>query len=162
MKYEDRVPSTIPTTAELEAAPMIDRWQVIEAEPWKHGQIWGYFRGHPEIADGTYAHSSPVIYLEDKERPTWAVCRKRIYLLGKPMGAAEARIRELCRCHSVDGALSPFDEWLDKIAELSGEEVTEGDEIERRLATLRRGEWITADEGRALWRAYIDERDGER
>lgn len=159
MKYEDRVPSTIPTTAELEAAPMIDRWHVIAAEPWKQGHIWGYFRGHPEIADGTYAHSSPVIYLEDKERPTWAVCRKRIYVLGKPMGAAERAIRELAGAFPVSAEPpdldAPENRWIARFAGAPSD-LGEADWL---LINLDRGGFIAPEEFERLYRALLDERE---
>jgi hypothetical protein len=158
MTYEDRVPSTIPTPAELAAAPVIDRWQVIESGPWMHGQLWGYFRNHPEIADGTYAHSSPVIYLEATERPTWAVTRKRIYRLGDPMGAAEKRIREIAAGFGITAERVLLDDLVDKWGELSGESGEQADEVEQLAINLRRRELVDPDEMFELIGNYICEK----
>ncbi|WP_275782633.1 DUF6634 family protein [Pararhizobium gei] len=77
---------TPPTEQALDDAPLISKWKVDEVvyvSGERHRHIFGHFKGHPFIKEGTYGRTSPLLQLDRELR--WARCRSRIYRLEEPL-----------------------------------------------------------------------------
>lgn len=75
-----------PTEEELAAAPLVEGWELVPAALRKSAgqmRLQGAFFGHPEIGEGRRGRSSDVLRIDDQESPGWAVCRSRVYRLGR-------------------------------------------------------------------------------
>ncbi|MBO9126930.1 MULTISPECIES: DUF6634 family protein [unclassified Rhizobium] len=81
-----------PSEAELENAPTLIGWlfeRPSDQKPW----LYGWFVGHPEIADGDHGHTSTLIAIDPNEPPTWAKTESRVYRLGAWYPPAERELR---------------------------------------------------------------------
>jgi len=75
-----------PTDEELAVAPLVEEWELVPAalrKSFDQTRLHGVFYGHPEIGEGHRGYSSDVLRLDDQEPPRWAVCRSRMYRLGR-------------------------------------------------------------------------------
>lgn len=75
-----------PTGDELASAPLVEDGELVPAAIRKsvdQHRLRGVFYRHPEVADGQRGYSSDVLRIDDREPPQWAVCRSRVYRLGR-------------------------------------------------------------------------------
>lgn len=72
------------------------------------------------------------------------------------MRSAEARIYALAAEHGIVAERLPIDDWADKVAELSGNEVVP-DPVEDLVVTLRRKGVITDQEATRFYWDYLQE-----
>ena len=75
---------------------------------------------------------------------------------------AEDTIRELAASFGITAERVDFDDWLDKAAELSGQEDGSADEVEQILINMRRAKVIDPQYARELFRDYIISKFGCR
>jgi hypothetical protein len=73
---------------------------------------------------------------------------------------AEETIRDLAREHGISATRQSFDDWIDKTAELSGQEDGQADEVEQLLINLRRAKVIDPVYARELFGEYLNAKFG--
>ena len=76
----DQVLPPPPSTDELERAPIIDQWRLMQSADDAF-VIVGIVSGHPRLKDGWVA-TSPVQRMDAADQPAWAETLNRIYRLG--------------------------------------------------------------------------------
>ncbi|MBY3556432.1 hypothetical protein [Rhizobium laguerreae] len=85
-----------PTAQEFHAAPLLIGWAPADdGLPWMHA----WFFDHPEIADGTHGHTSPLVMVDDVNPPHWARTDSRLYRLGVFFQPAEREVRYWTQKH---------------------------------------------------------------
>lgn len=75
---------------------------------------------------------------------------------------AEETIRELAREHGISASRQSFDDWIDKTAELSGQEDGQADEVEQLLINMRRAKVIDPAYAQELFAEYLNAKFGYR
>jgi hypothetical protein len=73
---------------------------------------------------------------------------------------AEEKIRELAREHGISGSRQSIDDWIDKTAELSGQDDGRADEVEQLLINMRRAKVIDPVYARELFGEYLNAKLG--
>jgi hypothetical protein len=132
-----------PSAAELATAPLIKWWSLKERSHMRFGpQLWGWFLGHPTVAEGNYAHSSPVVALDLATPPTWARTESRLYRLGDACGPVEMEIRLLARSLKITGERTKRDDMEDEIEARNdpdgGWPAAGRDDVEQMTVNMRR------------------------
>lgn len=77
----DQVLPPPPSTEELERAPVLDQWKLMQSADDTFVLV-GIVSGHPRLKGGWVA-TSPVQRIDPSDEPRWAETLNRVYRLGE-------------------------------------------------------------------------------
>lgn len=153
----DQFNGSAPTQAELSAAPVVDRWQLISNEN-STTDVSGFVSGHAKIRDGDFITTSALSQIDPSSPPGWVRTKNSIYRLATPAGAAESQVREIAREVGVRPRAWDILAYVAIVEELSGKPEGEIDVIEQLIAVLFRHGFVKLQAAEILLSSYRKER----
>ncbi len=146
-----------PAQAELSAAPVVDRWQLL---PNDNGttDVTGFVSSHSKIPDANFITTSALDQIDPSAPPAWVRTKNSIYRLGTPAGAVESQVREIARNVGVRPRAWDILAYVAIIEDLSGKPEDEIDIIEQLIAVLYSQGHIKIVAAKLLLATYRKER----
>lgn len=146
-----------PTEAELSAAPIVHRWQLLSNDN-DTNDVSGFVSGHPRFRDGEFITTSALGQIDPSSPPAWVRTKNTVYRLGAPAGAVESQVRELARDVGVRPRAWDILAYAAVVGELSGKSEGEIDIIEQLIAVLYSHGHIKIVAAKLLLNTYRKER----
>lgn len=147
-----------PSEAEIEVAPVVDRWMLLSNDNGTH-DVSGFVSGH-SIADGEFAVTSALVQIDHSKPPLWVRTKNRVYRLGRPAGVVESQIREVARDRGVRPRAWDILSYTKAVEGLSGHPEGDIDIIEQLVAVLLLCGFIKTEQGKILLDTYRRELAG--
>lgn len=146
-----------PSTAELSAAPIIERWQLLHNDN-STTDVSGFVAGHPRVRDGEFITTSALEQIDPSSPPAWVRTKNTVYRLGHPAGAVENQVREIARNVGARPRAWDILAYGVAIGELSGLPEGQLDIIEQLIAVLLQQGFIRREAAATLLTTYREER----
>lgn len=146
-----------PSSAELSAAPIVERWLII-TNSQNLNDVSGFVTGGFRFRDGDFITTSPLAQIDPGSPPEWVRTKNSLYRLGRRAGAVESQVRELSRDLGIRPQAWDILAYGSIIGSLSGQIEGELDVVEQLIAVLLGHGHIKREAAVTLLTTYRQER----